>query len=295
MIPHHQLIIPLIIVFVFVSQLQAKAHNSTARCLRTCGKGKSATRLSYPFGFSSGCPIQLNCSSTTRTNSSARIGEFTVLNVTRSSLLVQVPAKCNRSIFSISSLFGQNYGPAWSNGFLLQQCGKPQNGCLIPTSFVESRFDGFENCNLRSSGNISCFSQEKKDSAELLGEEILKKIGCEFLFSSIAAAGPDTNSLEFQALELRWWLNGTCESLCSLNASCTNVSRADGGVGFRCQCKEGFEGDGFSAGRGCRRGESRLLISILTIYLRFIDQSKSLPFFLLKIILSPPKCGTILF
>lgn len=254
MIPHHQSIIPLIIVFVFVFQLQAKAHNSTERCIQTCGKGKSATRLSYPFGFSSGCPIRLNCSSTT--NSSAEIGDFNVLNVTRSSLLVQLPAKCNRSISSISSLFGLNYGPAWSNGFLLQQCQVPPNGCLIPTSFVESRFDGVDNCNLRSSGNISCFSQEKNGSAELLGKEILKKTGCKFLFSSIAAVGPDTNSLEFQALELRWWLNGTCQSLCSVNASCTNVSLADGGVGFRCQCVDGFEGDGFSAGDGCRRGES---------------------------------------
>lgn len=251
----HQLTIPLITVLVFVLQVQAEAHNSTTPCSPSCGKGKSAIRLSYPFGFSDGCPIKLTCSSS-KTNNSARIGEFMVLNVTRSSLLVQLPAKCNRSIDSIYPLFGPYYGPAWSNGFLLQQCPEPLNGCLIPTSFVESRFQGLGNCS-SGSRNISCFSQEKKDRVDLLSESTLKGTGCKSLVSSIAAVGPDMNSLEFQSLELRWWLNGSCDpSNCSANATCQNVSLADGKLGFQCHCNDGFEGDGFFAGDGCWRGES---------------------------------------
>ncbi|KAK4759099.1 hypothetical protein SAY87_020400 [Trapa incisa] len=243
----HQLTIPLITVLIFVLQDRAETHNSTFGCQPCCGEGKSAIRVSYPFGFSDGCPIRLNCSSP-EANGSAKIGEFKVLNVTQSSLLVELPAKCNRKIGSISPLFGQNYWPAWSNGFLLQQCGANHSECLIPENFVQRRFTGVSDCN-----NISCSSQEQNTS-DLLSEGYLKGVGCEFLFSSFAAVGPDKNSFEFQALDLRWWLNGSCDPLvCSANANCINVSLTDGSVGHRCQCHDGFEGDGFPHGHGCRR------------------------------------------
>ncbi|KAG5530530.1 hypothetical protein RHGRI_025470 [Rhododendron griersonianum] len=62
-------------------------------------------------------------------------------------------------------------------------------------------------------------------------------------------------SLQFQAAELGWWLGGGCD--CSAKAECTNVTVLGGGSGYRCQCREGFVGDGFAGGGGCQKGESK--------------------------------------
>jgi len=47
-------------------------------------------------------------------------------------------------------------------------------------------------------------------------------------------------------------MGGPCS--CAPNASCTRLTTPAAGQGFRCECREGFEGDGFAAGTGCRRG-----------------------------------------
>lgn len=62
----------------------------------------------------------------------------------------------------------------------------------------------------------------------------------------------DLPALVFRKLELGWWLEGDCR--CDSNASCTRLwSPATGRPGFRCRCEEGFHGDGFLDGMGCRR------------------------------------------
>lgn len=53
-------------------------------------------------------------------------------------------------------------------------------------------------------------------------------------------------------IKLGWWVKGTCD--CSDGAECTKiVSPADGSDGHRCNCKSGFNGDGYKASSGCRR------------------------------------------
>ena len=60
-------------------------------------------------------------------------------------------------------------------------------------------------------------------------------------------------SLEVATIELGWWLQGGCQ--CSPDANCTVIESPVGRKpGFRCSCKEGFVGDGFLAGTGCRKG-----------------------------------------
>ncbi|KAK4481482.1 hypothetical protein RD792_012382 [Penstemon davidsonii] len=61
-------------------------------------------------------------------------------------------------------------------------------------------------------------------------------------------------SMDVQFVRMGWWLQGECR--CSENARCVGVSPPIEGVSaaYRCQCVEGFEGDGFRDGLGCRRG-----------------------------------------
>lgn len=55
-------------------------------------------------------------------------------------------------------------------------------------------------------------------------------------------------------VKLGWWLKGNCD--CSDDAICTEiVSPVDGSAGYRCQCKDGFVGDGYSANNGCQKGK----------------------------------------
>lgn len=240
------IVIVMALTFHVVSPMQPD-YASSYNCSQTCGSGSSAKHVPYPFGFSPGCKIQLNCTN----NSQIMIGEYKVVNLTSSSIFVQFPAACNRSVSAILPLFGDYYAPTWTNGFLFQECKNPLSGCLLPSSFVHNRF---ESC---KGGNISCFSVDRKHSQglDVINYKVLNRSGCEYLFSSIAAVDPDRNSLELQALDLGWWVNGSCE-VCSLNATCSSVLVGDGVFGFRCSCNNGFTGSGFVRGGGCRECES---------------------------------------
>lgn len=237
----------LLVVLLLLLLESAPAYPYSYNCTQNCGVGKSAKRVDYPFGFSPGCEIQLGCTA----DSEIAIGEFKVINLTSSSLIVRIPAACNRSVSAALPLFGDFYSPTWTNAFLFQECKGTLSGCLVPSGFVYDRLDP-GSCR---GGNVSCLSQNKTSNhmLDVVGYELLSRSGCEYLVSGIAAVDPNGNSLELQALELGWWVNGSCE-LCSLNATCSHVLVRDGVFGFRCSCMDGFVGNGFVRGGGCRQG-----------------------------------------
>lgn len=246
-----EIMIPQLSLSLLISICILYLANAADLCDRTCRNGKSTKRVPYPFGFSPGCAIRLTCA-----NATVKIGEFEVQNVTADSIFVNLPTKCHRQITSLHPLFGPNYGMTRQNSLLLQNCTTHQNGCVIPTSLVEQRFN-LKTCGV-GSDNITCFSwpYNENKSASFMSFNDLSRTGCNYLFSSLAfnSGGNSAGSLEFQLLELGWGLNGSCN--CSKNADCTpNVTLANGISGHRCRCQEGFEGDGFVAGDGCRRSE----------------------------------------
>ncbi|PON54079.1 Wall-associated receptor kinase [Parasponia andersonii] len=248
----HQTVFALLITIVIASSRQAHSHNqshNSTGCVRSCPNGKSGHFVPYPFGFSDGCEIRLNCSA----SGESAIGKFSVHNITSSSIFINLTAKCNRSVESIEPLFGSNYGLTWENSLLLQDCSSSRlNGCVIPMSFVEKRVS-LEGCRGRNNDSLSCFSQDS-EKVDILNYTAVKKTSCKYLFASIAVDLANSPfSLEFQRLELGWWLNGSC-NICDPNAYCKNVTRSGEKLGVRCQCKEGFHGDGFSnGGSGCRK------------------------------------------
>ncbi|KAF8410603.1 hypothetical protein HHK36_003135 [Tetracentron sinense] len=216
-------------------------------CNRSSGHGRP-NRLQYPFGFSDDCKICLNCSE----KGDILIGEFQVQNVTSDSLLINLPAQCNRPIQSLEQLFGRNYRPTMKNELLLQNCSAAVSRCVTPTTLKQSEFD-LRGCDSKSD-NISCYSEEDKVTG-FMTSDYRNRSHCGFLLSSIFIE-PNKNSkvsLEFQTIQLEWWLEGNCDA-CSENSTCTTIeSPFNGKPGFRCQCNEGFKGDGFKAGGGCRK------------------------------------------
>ncbi|KAL5099344.1 hypothetical protein RYX36_003671 [Vicia faba] len=242
---HHKM--NFVIMISTVSLLTILSNTTSAKndqnCLRRCGDEV----LQYPFAFSEDCGIKLDCY-----DNQARIGEFLIQNVTEKSLLIYLPAKCNRSMESIQPLFGENFAPTRNNSFLVQGCSAPLGGCVIPaSSFVGNQIE-VESCDSKSS-NISCFN-EQEGEVDVLSYEELNKTKCNYLFSAVSVEQNKEISLQFQAVELGWWIQGSCD--CSENATCSKVRLQGNGFGFRCQCLDGFRGDGFAKGTGCQRAPS---------------------------------------
>lgn len=244
----HQTVSPLIITILIVIACSEQAHSHS--CQRSCPNGKSGKPVPYPFGFSDGCEIRLNCS-----RSETKIGEFTVDNITSTSIFIRLPAKCNRSIESIKHLFGTNYGLTRENSLLLQDCNTSRiHDCQIPLSFFNEMASSKGCTTYNKNDSLSCFSKNS-DKFHIIDYEAVKNTSCKSLFASLSL--DSGNSLEFQRLQLGWWLNGSCQKLCHKDANCTTVTRPGKELGYQCHCREGFEGDGFVNGAsGCRKGES---------------------------------------
>ncbi|KAL0424578.1 UNVERIFIED_CONTAM: Wall-associated receptor kinase-like 14 [Sesamum radiatum] len=248
-----QLIVPSLLSVLALSSL---AQNfSSVECYQSCG----TTHVSYPFGFSDGCKIKLNC--TSRDSGAIMINDFRVENVTSDQILISVPPKCNRPIEELSGLFGTNFAPTWRNGILLENCSARVNDCVIPSRLVRSRI-GFD-CDSGEGTdyyNVSCYSVGLDDVSEFLDfGKVTAKGNCSALFSSIMVdsndggnsfSGSSPISLDFQTAELGWWVDGGCD--CDPNASCTRVTHG-GQMGYRCKCKKGYAGDGFAEGKRCRK------------------------------------------
>uniref|UniRef100_A0A5B6Z362 Putative wall-associated receptor kinase-like 14 n=1 Tax=Davidia involucrata TaxID=16924 RepID=A0A5B6Z362_DAVIN len=237
-----------IILFGFCIVPSIIGHVS-AECIRSCDRSP-IKHPPFPFGFSSGCPIRLNCSA----NGTIHIHDFPVQTVTSDSILINIPAKCGRSIHTLRQLFGQNYAPTSRNAILLQNCSTPITECLLPTTMVQTHFESLD-CGPKSN-NMSCYSERNRES-QFIDYNNLTRTRCHSLFSAISTetfTNSSSVSLDVQIIQLGWWLEGNCK--CSQYANCTRIVSPIGRPGYRCQCFEGFFGDGYQAGSGCRKASS---------------------------------------
>ncbi|KVI00145.1 hypothetical protein Ccrd_021630 [Cynara cardunculus var. scolymus] len=217
-------------------------------------QGGQFNLVPYPFGFSSGCQVQLNCTS----NGTVFINEFPIQEITPDGLLVNLPTMCGRAVDTISHLYGEHYAPTSTNNILMENCKeKKMSNCAIPMRIVRTQLQ-ITNCSgVRDGydGNVSCYSG---DSTRMFFDyENVTRMGCRFLFSGVVLSeeiGDNLVSVDIQVFKLGWWLKGTCD--CSGDADCTKiVSPSDGSDGHRCTCKSGFVGDGYKAGSSCRKVE----------------------------------------
>ncbi|XP_019156205.1 PREDICTED: wall-associated receptor kinase-like 14 [Ipomoea nil] len=226
----------------FIVFLIFRSNAVSAACNRSCGH-VSPAELPSPFGFSSGCEIRLNCTS----RGTMAVDDFPVYDVTADSILINLPAKCGRPIAAAGALFTANYAPTRQNDILLQNCSSPETDCRVPSTEIGTRFDLLD-CG-SGMDNISCYS-EKTKRGKFIHFDGLMKTGCKSLFSAVAVKSLGNSpavAMDIQVVQLEWWLTGKCR--CSKNANCTRIGR----VGYRCQCFEGFAGDGYQSGSGCRK------------------------------------------
>ncbi|RAL46742.1 hypothetical protein DM860_005021 [Cuscuta australis] len=233
--------------FLNLVVLQCVAGDDEKKCNRSCGRGWGKD-LPYPFGFSDGCGIRLDCD-----NGDVKIGEFKVRNLTADSILVGLPASCGRGIEKVLPLNGGNFWMSRRNAFLLENCSRPLPECKALT-----RLTGLRRC-VNRNDSVGCYSELGEKGGSFLSYAGLKSSNCSVVLSSIAAGGNETVqnsawSLELQTVELVWWLDGSCN--CHPDGQCSPVELPTRRKGFRCSCKDGFVGDGFADGDGCRKASS---------------------------------------
>ncbi|XP_010427988.1 PREDICTED: wall-associated receptor kinase-like 14 [Camelina sativa] len=225
------------LILIIIGGTFFRRVSSSETCNGICGR----LTLPYPFGFSPACPIRFHCS---EVDQAAKIGGFSVQNVTENSILVGLPHNCSRKIEDMTPLFAsQNFAPT-ENSFLMDKCMYKTNGCSINQGFLENTLK-LQSCG--SAGNISCFSLYT--NSKFFSMKDLRNSSCSLLFSSIAFGSVGVNAgvaLEFERVQLGWWLKGDCKNKpCAENANCTQVDTPDGNAGHRCSCIEGYHGDGY--------------------------------------------------
>uniref|UniRef100_A0A7C9A5H4 NELL2-like EGF domain-containing protein n=1 Tax=Opuntia streptacantha TaxID=393608 RepID=A0A7C9A5H4_OPUST len=245
----------LLAIASFIGLTIASDSNSTD-CVRICA-GKS---VNYPFGFSDGCEFRLNCSA----SGEMVFKGYAIRNITYDALLLKFPPNCSRPIEEIKQVYGKNSALSLQNGLLLRNCSSPLNECVVPSSLIENRFGPDRQCQIENGRgqNLSCYTSQAV-KAEILSYTDIISTGCKFIYSSFVVEDSDETfedysdlSLDFRAIQVAWWVSGTCR--CDRNANCTTI----GSDGYRCRCIEGFTGDGFVQGKGCRPGE--FLICVLS-------------------------------
>ncbi|PNX88644.1 wall-associated receptor kinase 14-like protein, partial [Trifolium pratense] len=258
MITKHSLLI-LLLSLIFLPIIKCQVNYRP--CQQSCGSSKP---FPYPFGFSSGCEIRLNCT----VHGEIFIGEFPVQSVDSNSIILKIESQCNRRFETFHQLFSHKYAPTSGNVIMLQNCTENQSPCTIPEpllpSLSKSESDGCHNNNNNVSGGgsvsgglkLSCYIEN--NTRGFVNETKLEQNGCKYFTSSISLErlrnrSDSAVSLDIATIELGWWLQGD-RCLCSDHANCTQIeSPIDGKPGFRCRCNEGFAGDGFLAGNGCRK------------------------------------------
>ncbi|KAI3824121.1 hypothetical protein L1987_05570 [Smallanthus sonchifolius] len=242
------MILHLLFISVTLITTSPSSTSAQANCNRVCDGSRNA--VSYPFGFSDGCAIRLNCTDAGQ----MYIGIYNVLKITRDHILINLPANCTRRFNQIRLFNNTNFALTSRNGLLLENCNSTLTDCLLSTSRVEDQFN-LRQCDSKRIRSMNCYLEDNSGE-EFINLEKVEAAGCQILFTS-ATVDFDGNgsrstpvSLEFQLLELGWWVRGECG--CDPNAVCRNVSVEDRRLGYRCYCNEGYVGDGFIAGDGCR-------------------------------------------
>ncbi|XP_074580495.1 wall-associated receptor kinase-like 14 isoform X2 [Curcuma longa] len=206
-------------------------------CNRSCGSYTAP----YPFGFSDGCSIPLNCSNPA--SSTYSIGDFAVLNLTQDAIVVDVQPSCNRPVRTASTFFGQNFALSNRTGVLLRNCTRRHSGgnCSAESVLIDDQ------CGTNYE-NATCFL-----NATIMTD--LTSSGCDVFYTSGVLYRTSVLSVDLNTAELAWWLPEPCN--CSPNAYSLSVwVNGTSPSGCRCKCRYGFHGDGFVNGTGCQRGSS---------------------------------------
>lgn len=230
-------------------------------CARSCG----SLTVRYPFSFTLGCgEIHLSCD---HDNGTAWVGQpdlgLVLRNVTERALVVVLKPDCSRPLnASLAALFSGSYAPTTRNALVVSSCAAAAaraTNCSIPPGNYLNK-PSTHCARDVAADSVRCVPPPFLNNATVARRDFLNttemtKLGkeCTGLVSAVSYAPSPAPALLLGALDLEWWVPGPCS--CSAHANCTPVTTPTAQQAFRCDCFEGFEGDGFRDGTGCRKGQ----------------------------------------
>ncbi|GER47914.1 kinase [Striga asiatica] len=221
------------------------AASAGARCNHTC----AGRTVPFPFGFSAACPIRLDCAP----GGAVLAAGLPVQSIDGDTLSLGLRAACRRPVEALRRLFTENFAPTATNAMLLRECRNRTTGadCFMPRTAVQTHFE-LADCDGPA---VACYAEAPNRTA-FMDYRRMTRSGCRWLFSAIsmnALANDSSVSLDVEVVRVGWWLRGGCR--CSEHGRCVHVSPPEEGNGaaYRCECLEGFTGDGFRDGLGCRQ------------------------------------------
>lgn len=190
-----------------------------------------------------------------------------VRNVTPRSIILGLRPDCSRPFNrSVTALFSDSYAPFPGNQLIASSCSPAAQldagGCSVTGDRMVNRLSS--HCSANQS--IICIPPPPPPASpfdshhhhhlgapfrSVMDRTELLRSNCTGLVSSLTyndAMGP---TILLDALELDWWVSGPCR--CAVPANCTLLTQpTTGQETFKCECPEGFEGDGFIDGTGCQ-------------------------------------------
>lgn len=258
-----------LLFFLLLFLLPHEAFSTAAAAAGGCNRRCGGAIVRYPFGFSSGCHIQLSCNAANSTsflkNTTGGMVPILSFNSTASTFRVPLRPSCSRSVSDAKkSLSGANYAVSSHTGLLVTgSCGAANSSCNVPAEIL-SRILRLRTVQCGNTTVTCIASTPPNATTAAIGVDPFLKLNvrnasCGHVLT--AAVYGDTQegtvSVEFGVAELVWWLNGTCtgggSKQCVENATCHDVKTPSGASGYRCACEVGMDGDGFAAGDGCYR------------------------------------------
>lgn len=231
-----------LVIFIMVT-----FHFSVSECSGSCNRTCRSTTVPYPFGFGPGCQNTLNCSS----DGNITLEGHPVANITADGVLIQYGLQC-KDRFPVGNVFKEKYALTSRNILLVNNCSAPNSSCVLNVTKIEDKYRS-HGCNF---SNFSCLSTIEN----FIPWSIMDKSGCSMVLTGIVVDSSVQLELKLDLgkVQLGWWIEGNCSNKCSANANCTEfVSPNTGNLVHTCSCNNGFVGDGYSQGEGCRKDSSK--------------------------------------
>ncbi|XP_057815984.2 wall-associated receptor kinase-like 14 [Cryptomeria japonica] len=245
---HHLLLLWIYSVIWVVSDLpccsSSSAHDKN-KCSEQCG----SLAIPYPFHLSRQCGLpgfKLECMNSSTLVVRLDNVKYTILSFSSDSIVIDpLGSTCELSVKSFRFRGNKYYGISLENFLQLSDC-RNSSACLVNCNIPIKRN------NAECKYNATCCYPLANATLWQVGDSIsnFSRFHCN-AFSSWVLSSPSAHTVNAEyGLKMEWAVPGSCSNVsCSPNAQCVEANTIKDGV--RCQCKHGFEGDGFADGVGC--------------------------------------------
>ncbi|XP_059634472.1 probably inactive receptor-like protein kinase At2g46850 [Cornus florida] len=217
-----------------------------------CGEKCGAFQIPYPFHVNTSCgslsdSFRLSCFNSTSLFLNIASQSYQILQFFTDGMLVDFPNSSSCREYNGLNSFGfqgnDYFGISTENILGLYDC---EDSSLCKADCEKTLMHG---CDGRAGGYPACCYPLSDRSAWRAGDgfPVFSQFGCRGFSCWVVPQGSITGR---RGVKLEWAVpNNSSKATCAANAYIINATSVPSGL--RCQCQDGFVGDGFAQGVGC--------------------------------------------